>query len=301
MTASENRGLPLLVRGAGDVSSAVAVLLFRAGFSVSLHDEDAPTTSRRGMAFTDAVFDGVAVLDGITARRIDLVSELSGALLAHDIVPVTSMPFADALTIAKWSVLIDARMRERAIPERQRDLAPLTIGLGPNFIAGENVDLAIETRWGDRLGAVIEAGPTLPLAGEPRSVGGVGRARFIYAPVAGRFETAARIGGQVMADDIIATIGSVLLPAPLTGMLRGLTHSGVPVAIGTKIIEVDPRGDPSAAFGLGERPRRIAEGVCRALTDEKIQAQRKLVGVGDDRIERSGDTRHSAPEWSGRL
>ena len=163
MTASENRGLPLLVRGAGDVSSAVAVLLFRAGFSVALHDEDAPTTSRRGMAFTDAVFDGVAVLDGITARRIDLASELSGALLAHDIVPVTIMPFADALTIAKWSVLIDARMRKRAIPERQRDLAPLTIGLGPNFIAGENVDLAIETRWGDRLGDVIEAGPTLPL------------------------------------------------------------------------------------------------------------------------------------------
>jgi hypothetical protein len=42
MTASENRGLPLPVRGAGDVSSAVAVLLFRAGFSVALHDEDAP-------------------------------------------------------------------------------------------------------------------------------------------------------------------------------------------------------------------------------------------------------------------
>jgi xanthine dehydrogenase accessory factor len=118
---------------------------------------------------------------------------------------------------------------------------------------------------------------------------------------AGRFETAARIGGHVMADDIIATIGSVLLPAPLTGMLRGLTHSGVPVAIGTKIIEVDPRGDPSAAFGLGERPRRIAEGGCRALTDEKIQAQMKIGGVGDDSIERSGDTRHSAPEWSDRL
>ena len=48
-------------------------------------------------------------------------------------------------------------------------------------------------------------------------------------------------------------------------MIRGLTHSGVPVAVGTKIIEVDPRGDPAAVFGLGERPRRIAEGVCRAI------------------------------------
>jgi hypothetical protein len=40
------------------------------------------------------------------------------------------------------------------------------------------VDVAIETSWGDNLGAVIEAGSTLPLGGEPRPVGGVGRARF---------------------------------------------------------------------------------------------------------------------------
>jgi hypothetical protein len=43
---------------------------------------------------------------------------------------------------ADWSAVIDARMRKRAVPEGQRGLAPLTIGLGPNFIAGENVDVA---------------------------------------------------------------------------------------------------------------------------------------------------------------
>jgi xanthine dehydrogenase accessory factor len=211
------------------------------------------------MAFTDAVFDGVAVLDGITARRIDLASELSGALLAHEIVPVTIMPFADALTIAKWSVLIDARMRKRAIPERQRDLAPLTIGLGPNFI----------DQMGRSPGCCHRSRP-YPAPCRRAAIRGWRRSCTLHLCTgAGRFETAARIGGHVMADDIIATIGSVLLPAPLTGMLRGLTHSGVPVAIGTKIIEVDPRGDPSAAFGLGERPRRIAEGGCRALTMKK--------------------------------
>jgi NAD(P)-dependent dehydrogenase (short-subunit alcohol dehydrogenase family) len=75
--------------------------------------------------------------------------------------------------------LVDARMRKRAVPERQRGLAPLTVGLCPNFVAGDTVDLAIGTMWGDRLGKVIEAGATLPLAGEPRPIGGVGRARFV--------------------------------------------------------------------------------------------------------------------------
>jgi len=134
------------------------------------------------------------------------------------------------------------------------------------------VDLAIETSWGERLGAIITSGPTLPFAGEPRSLGGIGRGRFIYAPVAGCFETAARIGARVTAGEIVATIGEIALSAPLSGVIRGLTRSGVPVLATTKVVEIDPRGDPSAAFGLGERPRRIAEGVCRALAATQAQA-----------------------------
>jgi xanthine dehydrogenase accessory factor len=145
-------------------------------------------------------------------------------------------------------------------------MAPLTIGLGPNFVAGQTVDLAIETMWGERLGAIIEAGSTMPLAGEPRPIGGVGRARFVYAPAGGCFETSARIGDRVEESAVIATIGEIGLRAPISGVIRGLTRNGVEVAIRTKVIEVDPRGNPAAAFGLGERPRRIAESVLKALT-----------------------------------
>jgi len=161
-------------------------------------------------------------------------------------------------------------MRKRAVPERQRGMAPLTIGLGPNFIAGETVDLAIETIWGDRLGAIVETGPTLPLDGEPRAIGGVGRARFVYAPAGGRFETSARIGDRVEESAVIATVGGVALHAPIEGVIRGLTRTGVKVDIRTKVIEIDPRGDPAAAFGLGERPRRIAEGVLKALARARV-------------------------------
>jgi xanthine dehydrogenase accessory factor len=185
-------------------------------------------------------------------------------------VPVTVVPFSQTLEAADWSAVIDARMRKRAVPERQRGMAPLTIGLGPNFIAGETVDVAIETIWGEWLGAIIEAGSTLPLAGEPRAIGGVGRERFVYAPAAGRFETDARIGDRVEENDVLATIGEVGLRAPISGVIRGLTRHGVEVAIRTKVIEVDPRGNPTAAFGLGERPRRIAEGVLKAMARLRV-------------------------------
>lgn len=271
MLADDQGRAMVLIRGTGDVASAVAVVLAWNGYRVVLHDELGPTTTRRGMAFVDAVFEGSAILESLCARRIRSAAELE-AVLAVGEIPVGICPFDELLQATKWDVVIDARMRKRAVPESQRGIAPLTIGLGPNFIAGETVDLAIETSWGDRLGAVIDSGPTLPLQGEPQPIGGVGRARFIYAPVAGRFDSAMQIGDHVEQGAIVATIAGTVLCAPLTGVIRGLTYTSIDVAERTKVIEVDPRDDPAAAFGLGVRPKRIAEGVLSALIQARVSA-----------------------------
>lgn len=60
-------------------------------------------------------------------------------------------------------------------------------------------------------------------------------------------------------------IDDLPLMAPLSGRLRGLCRDGVPVATGTKVIEVDPRGDATVITGIGERPRQIADGVLAAI------------------------------------
>ena len=255
----------VLVRGSGDVGSAVAHLLLRSGHAVLIHDVGRPAAPRRGMAFADAVFDGTCTLDGVRARRVDDLAELAAAVAARDDVCVTTAELGRVLAAVRPEVLVDARMRKHEQPEDQRDLAALTIGLGPNFVAGKTTHLAIETQWGDALGAVLAAGATRALAGEPRSFDGHARDRFVYAPAAGILRTGAAIGDRVRAGDVVATIGEEPLAAPLDGILRGLTHDGVPVQAGAKVIEVDPRGEPSAVVGVGARPRRIAEGVLRAV------------------------------------
>ena len=60
-------------------------------------------------------------------------------------------------------------------------------------------------------------------------------------------------------------IGDEALPAPLDGILRGLVHDGVPVDVGAKVVEVDPRGDLEKVYGIGPRPARIAAGVLAAM------------------------------------
>lgn len=116
-------------------------------------------------------------------------------------------------------------------------MAALAVGLGPCFAASLSCELALETSWED-LGRIVRNGPTLPLRGEPRA--GVGRERAVYAPLAGPFQTERRIGDRVGAGEAVAAIGGRALSAPLAG---------------AKVLEVDPRGDPTLCRGVGERPR----------------------------------------------
>lgn len=254
----------LLVRGAGDIGSAIAVRLRSLEHVVVLHDMAFPPHPRRGMAFTDAHFDGSCTLEGVFAKRATGVDRLGKMLACGGALPVSDAPFEEVLAAVSPEVLVDARMHKHETPEPLRGLAPLAIGLGPGFVAGENADIVIETAWGESLGEVIRSGAARAYSGEPRAIGGHGRERYVYAPAEGVVRTARAIGDRVREGDTVATVGDSPVRAPLGGILRGLTHDGAFVRPGAKIVEVDPRGDPAAAFGVGERPRRIASGVVAA-------------------------------------
>lgn len=262
---------PCLVRGCGDIGSAIAHALFLAGHAVLVHDVATPSFPRRGMAYTDAMYGGSTTLDCITGRRMSDIFSIRWTLERREEIPLTAVDFRRILEFMRPLVLIDARMNKRAMPERQSGLAPLTIGLGPNFVAGETTDIVVETAWED-LGRIITEGSSRPLAGEPRPINGFGRERYVYAPVDGRFETDCAIGMAVAKGQAVACIGDEIIRAPLDGCLRGLSHAGAAVKAGTKVVEVDPRGDPAKAFGIAERPGRLAHAVLAALAGQRFPA-----------------------------
>jgi xanthine dehydrogenase accessory factor len=250
-----------LVRGSNDVASAVAVRLAQAGYAALLLESPAPAVTRRGQAFADAAFDGAAWIEDVLCRRVD-----DGAAWARGDaqgIALTIQALGQVLAQVVPEVLVDARMRKRATPEDQRGLAPLVIGLGPHFVAGGNCDIAVETAWGEDLGRVIEQGPASVLAGEPKPIGGYGRERYVYAPVAGTFHTELRIGDAVSAGQMVARIDDTPVAAPKTGILRGLVHDGVAVGAKAKCVEAVPHG--AKVTGIGERPAQIAEGIIAAM------------------------------------
>jgi len=259
----------ILVRGIGDVGSAVALELFRAGFGVVVHDDAKPAHARRGTALVDALYEGKVERFDVLAKRAKTMNDVRIMLACHRAIPVVDADFGDVLRSVAPDVLVDARMRKRVAAESMRGLAAVTIGLGPNFVAGEHADWVVETAWGDDLGKPIRAGSARAYAGEPRELGGHGRERFVYAPAAGTFRTSLDIGTAVVAGAIVATIDGHPVLAPLAGRLRGLAHDGAEVRTGAKIVEVDASADGAAIRTPGERPRRIAEAVLALVREVK--------------------------------
>ena len=123
----------VVVRGVGDVGSAVAHRLFNSGYGVVLCDGPQPTTTRRGMAFADAIFDGHATLAGVRAVRAEDVEAVRGMLPMRAAIPVYVRDLGTLLRYVEAAALVDARMRKHQQPEVQIGLAKFTVGIGPNF------------------------------------------------------------------------------------------------------------------------------------------------------------------------
>ncbi len=256
---------PILVFGLSEAASAVAHRLARAGRRVALAANAPPKVHRRRMSFADVWWDGTAVLSGLACVKL-APERLTEVGWPAGPVPFLALDTDAALGLLPWPVAVDARLAKRGPALRLRGQAALSIGCGPGHVAGETCDVAVETRWGDDLGAVIRRGPTAALAGEPRAIDGVGRERIVYAPAAGELTVLRDIGDPVAVGDIVARIGTHPVAAPIAGTLRGMLRDGIAVEIGDKVCEVDPRPPGLAVCtGIGQRPAAIAEGVWCAL------------------------------------
>ena len=177
-------------------------------------------------------------MEGIRARRVDDVSAARAAL-ADGAIPVLVDPETRCLAGLAPAVLVDAVMAKVNTGTRPTD-APLVVALGPGFIAGVDCHVVIETNRGHYLGRALYAGSAEPDTREPGLVGGKTMQRVLRAPLDGIVEGRAVIGERVEEGQIVATVADSPVIAHTSGVLRGLVRSGIRVAAGLKIGDVDP-------------------------------------------------------------
>ena len=81
----------VLIRGAGDIATGIALRLHRSGLQVVMTDLPRPTAIRRTACFSPAITDGETVVEDVRAVRADSPAQAL-SLLAQGAVPVLPDP-----------------------------------------------------------------------------------------------------------------------------------------------------------------------------------------------------------------
>jgi xanthine dehydrogenase accessory factor len=264
---SEDSGMLVALKGAGDLATGVIHRLSRAGFAVMATELPQPTVLRRTVAFAEAVALGEMTVEGITACRATSPGEIQAALV-RGLVPLVVDPKGTMLRQMQPRVLVEATLSKYNSGITMDD-APLVIALGPGYEAGKDVHAVIETNRGHNLGRVYLQGCAEPNTGVPGTIGGYGIERILRAPCAGTLYGLRQIGDQVQEGETVAVVNaddsSMPITAAISGTLRGLVRDGLPVSTGRKVGDIDPRAIREHCFAISDKSRAVGGGVLEAI------------------------------------
>ena len=299
------KNLLIICRGAGDLATGIIHRLHRAGHRVIALETDYPAAIRRQVSFCEAVYDGSAVVEGVTARLVPALADAetdtetySGendtpaahivsekwdssaieAVLEAGEVPLLIDQKGESIALLKPDVVVDAIIAKKNLGTTI-NMAPLVIGVGPGFTAGHDVHLVIESMRGHNLARIITDGMAQPNTGVPGNIAGFTSERVIHAPAAGYIHDVRKIGDIVQKGDEIARIYPdkesydnalseyVPVNATITGIIRGLIREGYYFREGFKIADIDPReSEITNCFTISDKARSIAGSVLEAVS-----------------------------------
>jgi Shikimate 5-dehydrogenase len=269
--------LNVLIRGAGGMASGIAVRLLRAGIGrICLLEQPRPRAVQRLASFSDAVYEGFAVVEGVTAALVSHPRELP-SLWSAGCMGVLVDPAARFLQRMRPTVCIDAT-GDRNMVFSLAD-APLVIGLRPLHQPGVHAHAVIETS-GPRLGRVLYgASPVTHASFESGDVN-VSTGYSVHAPRAGMFRTGRDIGEHVQAGERIGSLhpagssasrrtpmddeGVHIVKAPVSGTLRGILRDYTPVDEYNRLARIDPRPGVSC-HQVSDRVLAVGGGVLEAV------------------------------------
>lgn len=259
----------ILIKGAGDIATGIAVRLKNAGMQVVMTEIAIPTTVRRSVAFSRAVYEGSAVVENITARLVLDFAQIP-AVLQRDEIPVLIDPRCEVLKSIHFDAVVDSILAKKNLSTDPTQ-APVVIGVGPGFSVPQDCHCVIETQRGHDLGRCIYQGCAAKNTGIPGEIGGYTVERLLRAPCDGIFHPILAIGDAVKAGQTVALVNDQPVTAQIDGIVRGLLQDNVPVKAGMKSGDIDPRGCYEHCFTVSDKARAVGGGVLEAILHLGLQ------------------------------
>lgn len=256
--------LVILIRGAGDIGTGVAHRLHQSHFKICMIEIPQPLAVRREVAFSEAVYEGQKVVEGVKAEKISDLQDID-RIWNKDHIPLLIDPEGkNIIKFLKPDVIVDAIMAKKNLGTQIKD-ATFVIGLGPGFVAGKDVHAVIETNRGHHLGKVILKGAAESDTGIPGEIEGYTIERLLRTMKKGIFHPQTTIGERVNKGSVVAVVDDYPVMAKISGVVRGLLREGVEVKKGMKVGDIDPRGKREFCFTISDKARAIGGGVLEAI------------------------------------
>ena len=223
------------------MGTGVALELWHAGLHRLVLLECArPRAIRRLVVFSEAVFEGKARVEELEARLCPDAAACRAIWQTGEALPLLVDEDGASLREFCPQVFVDATMSKKA-RGLSPNMADLVIALGPGIEAGRDVHCVIES-FGPDMGRCLRQGQALANTGIPSEHG----------------RSEQRVGREV------GRVDGVPVPAPLSGRLRGLLRSGLPVRAGAKVCDIEPL-DHVPLDKVSSRARCLGRGVLRAI------------------------------------
>ena len=208
----------IVVRGGGDLATGTVYKLKKSGFPVLILEAANPSAIRRNVAFCEAVYQGNQTVEDMTCYLAQSLEQAEQFLMDGRLTVLVD-PVGDAIAKLKPLAVVDAILAKKNLGTN-RDMAPITVALGPGFTAGVDVDAVVETKRGHNLGRVLWDGSAAPNTGIPGIIGGFGKERVIHCPAKGILRNVKHITDRVSKGEVIALVetetGTVPVKAPWT-------------------------------------------------------------------------------------
>lgn len=253
----------VIIRGGGDIASGIAHRLHRSGFKILMLEVEKPTMIRRKVSFATVIYEGEIIVEDVKAIKANNLEDVY-RIWKKECIPVIIDSKCSILKDIKADILIDARLAKTNLGIN-KDMASITIGIGPGFKGGEDVDVVIESYRGHDLGRLIFKGYAKADTGIPGEIEGYSKERVLKAPCNGIIRNLIDIGNRVKKGQIVAYVDNEPVRAQIDGVVRGLIMSGLKVKRGFKIGDIDPRGIKEYCFTISDKARAIAGSVVEAI------------------------------------
>lgn len=264
-----NKNELIVVRGGGDLASGVIYILHKAGYKVISLEIKEPSSIRRTVSFSEAIYDKETTIENV---KCVLANDVNDALKITNNGNVAMLvdENCESLSILKPDILVDAILAKKNLGTHI-NMAKKVIALGPGFTAKKDCHYVIETMRGHKLGKVYEEGSAIPNTGIPGLIASHAEDRVIHSEIAGVIHNKKNISDIIHKGDVLATISNgnntCDVTATIDGVLRGLIRDGFNIPRkGFKIADIDPRIDEiENCFTISDKARFLGSSVLLAI------------------------------------